>query len=544
MGKGRRPFPMPHPVYKETVDFRGDRLRRGREADQIGAGEVDGMSGETRLLEGNGQLGLGFAVAASDAVKREPGRDEERFLTGAGGEFYIDAQRLDQYLEASQQGWVLRLRALLSELDYSQFTCRYQETGRRPLHPRVVLGLVVYGIMQGKWSLRELERLALVDVGAWWITGRLQPDHSTIGKFIQLHERILSEEFFGALIKHLVAKLHLSAATVAMDGTVIEAAASRYQMLRAEALRQGQLSEPAQRIVAQREASRELNGRDKRSPMLAPGEPEAVVQPTKQGMSRPSYKPSALRHESGLVIAQAVHPSSETAVVGELMAQHLAVFAVEPPRLLGDAGYHNIELLEELAARDIDVLIAAGHAGSQQPWKQRRRMLGKSSFRYDPQRDAYHCPGQRRLIREQHGWDPRGRQYVRYRSRDCSGCALRAQCTKSPMGRTLKRYRGEELKEAMAEVLQQPAALRQWRRRAAIIEPLFAQLRERQRLTRFHRRGLNKVAVEFALHCAAFNLRKVVGGAALLVVASLHTRLAGTKWQLAAIAYAIVLRPS
>ena len=64
---------------------------------------------------------------------------------------------------------------------------RYQASGRRPLHRRVLLGLVVYGIMQGKWSLWELERLALVDLGAWWITGRLQPDHSTIGKFIQLH---------------------------------------------------------------------------------------------------------------------------------------------------------------------------------------------------------------------------------------------------------------------------------------------------------------------------------------------------------------------
>jgi hypothetical protein len=35
----------------------------------------------------------------------------------------------------------------------------------------------------------------------------------------------------------------------------------------------------------------------------------------------------------------------------------------------------------------------------------------------------------------------------------------------------------------MAAVLQQPAALRQLRRRGAIIEPLWADPRERQRLT-------------------------------------------------------------
>ena len=500
------------------------------------------MSGETRLQEGNSQLEMGFAVAPGDASQRAPGRDEERFLSAAEGEFYLGAQRLDQYLEANQQGWVLRLRSLLNELDYSQLTCRYQETGRRPIHPRVLLGLVVYGIMQGKWSLRDLERLALVDLGAWWITGRLQPDHSTIGKFIQLHQQLLSTEFFTALVKQLVSKLHLSAGTAAMDGTVIEAAASHYRVLRAEALREAQLSEPAQRILAQREAARALNGHDQEGPALAPKEPEAMVQPTKQGVSRPSYKPSALRHESGLVIAQAVHPSSETAVVGELLAQHLAVFAVEPPRLLGDAGYHSIELLEELTARNLDVLIAAGRGRSARPWQQRRRKFGKSEFRYDGERDIYHCRGQRTLVREQRGRDSHGRSYMRYRSRDCSDCALRAQCTESARGRTLKRYRGEEYKEAMAEVLQQPAALRQWRRRAGIIEPLFADLRERQRMTRFHRRGLKNVALEFALHCAAYNLRKATRGTAFLMVFSLYIRVPGTDWQLTALG-AMIVRP-
>jgi len=49
-------------------------------------------------------------------------------------------------------------------------------------------------------------------------------------------------------------------------------------------------------------------------------------------------------------------------------------------------------------------------------------------------------------VREQRGRDAQGRTYPRYRSRDCSGCALRAQCTESARGRTLKRYRGEEYK--------------------------------------------------------------------------------------------------
>lgn len=501
------------------------------------------MGGETCLLESNAQLGFGFARPASTGeVEQAPG--EERFLSGAEGDFFVGAQGLAEYLEAHQQGWVVKLKVLVSELDYSAFYGRYKdEGGRRPIHPRVLLGLIVYGITQGKWSLRELERLARMDLGAMWMSGRVQPDHSTIGKFIQLHEQILSEQFFTTLVKQLVRKLHLGAGTVGLDGTVIAAAASHYRMLRAEALREAALSEQAERTLAARQAARELAGRAGAATLLAPQEPEAVVQPTKHGPLRPSYKPSALRHESGLVIAQAVHASSETAVVTGLLQQHQAVFAVEPRRLLGDAGYHTLAMLGEFAAREIDVLLPAGRTYAQQPWEQRKgkRKLPKSAFRYDAEADVYHCPGQRLLTRAGDDRDRHGRRYVRYRG-DCCGCALREHCTKSKTNRVLKRYAGEELKEAMAAVLQQPAARRQLRRRGALIEPLWADLRERQRLNRFHRRGLAKVKLEFALHCAAYNLRKVAVGAGLALFFTLSIRAAHRR-QLVALGWIILPSP-
>lgn len=95
---------------------------------------------------------------------------------------------------------------------------------------------MVYGIINRQWSLRGLEGLARRDVGAWWMCGGHQPDHSTIGKFIQLHAEILSEKFFVELVKGLMSKLRLTPGTVAADGTVIEAAASDYRLLRAEAM--------------------------------------------------------------------------------------------------------------------------------------------------------------------------------------------------------------------------------------------------------------------------------------------------------------------
>jgi hypothetical protein len=61
----------------------------------------------------------------------------------------------------------------------------------------------------------------------------------------------------------------------------------------------------------------------------------------------------------------------------------------------------------------------------------------------------------------------------------------------------------------MATVLAQPQARERYRRRASIVEPIFAELKERQGLKRFRRRGPTGARVEFALHCLAFNLKRV-----------------------------------
>src|SRR6266851_2383694 len=116
----------------------------------MGVGEVVAMGGETRLLESNAQLGFGFAQPAStEEVEQAP--REERFLSGAEGDFFVGAQGLAEYLVANQQGWVVKLKVLVIELDYSPFYGRYKDDGgRRPIHPRVMLGLIVYGNHAGQ----------------------------------------------------------------------------------------------------------------------------------------------------------------------------------------------------------------------------------------------------------------------------------------------------------------------------------------------------------------------------------------------------------
>ena len=87
-----------------------------------------------------GQLGFGFDLGAPAEQDRK-GVEEELFLDADPRELFVGTQRLEVYLSESGMGWVLRLSALLKDLDYSAFMRAYQPIGRHAHHPRVMLGL-------------------------------------------------------------------------------------------------------------------------------------------------------------------------------------------------------------------------------------------------------------------------------------------------------------------------------------------------------------------------------------------------------------------
>ncbi len=187
-----------------------------------------------------------------------------------------------------------------------------------------------------------------------------------------------------------------------------------------------------------------------------------------------------------------------------------------------------------MAESNIDVLCPTGRATATDDWERRASYGGrfpKQAFQYIADHDRYRCPAGRELVYEERRVDKFGRRYRIYRGTRCADCALRERCTESKHGRPLKRYEGEELKEAMAQVLSQSAARSKYQRRPALVEPCFAELRERQGLKRFHRRGLAAVRVEFALHCIAFNLKKSVRGP-LFALLILWFRLPTRSWRL------------
>lgn len=447
-------------------------------------------------------------------------------------EIFLGAVRLDEYLRAMGTSEALRVRELLEEQSWEVFERQYKPGGRRPYAPQALLGLVLYGISKGVSSLRGLERLARLDLGCMWITGGLCPDHASIGRFIQQHDAHMSGEFLEGLTRSVLRVTASGVETVAGDGTVVQAAASRYRTLKQEAARaaaeearQAAQANPddaklqaraaqateVEQTLERRAAAREAKGKPTESVSISPVEPEAVVQRQKDKKTfAPSYKPSVLANAARVIVGWDLDPSSETTVVAPMLDQAERLGGVQSA--LFDAGYHSDAVLEATAERGIEVLCPEGQALSEDDWtRQSDKQYPKSQFVYDPGSDSYTCPAGARLTPKDrcHGKHPRD-QYIRYTTTACQSCTERARCTRSEGGRQIKRYRGDAAKEALRLAMTDPARRRRYRQRQAMVEPVFSVLKQRQGLTRFRRRGLAGVRREFALHVMAYNLGRAI----------------------------------
>jgi len=322
---------------------------------------------------------------------------------------------------------------------------------------------------------------------------------------------------------------------VAGDGTVIEAMSSRFQRVREEAwkaalaeAREAAEAHPdrvqatarwarwerAQTQLHERQAKQAAKGKDPAKTQIHPLEPDAVVQPQKNSKDfRASYKPSVLANEVRVMVACAVHPSSETEPVAGLLDRAKALGQVDTA--LFDAGYFSEGVIRTTGDRAIEWLCPEGQSLGEDWNKQSDKQFPKSRFKYLPAEDAYRCPNQQLLTPcGQYRGSATSPAYTEYGTMACADCPLKPQCTRSEAGRKIKRYAIDEAKDALRAKLGQAEHRQRYRRRQAMVEPVFSHLRGRQGLRRFRRRGLAGVRVEFALHAMAYNLSRALALAA------------------------------
>jgi transposase len=119
---------------------------------------------------------------------------------------------------------------VIDGLDLRAMSGSYRGSGSASYHPRMLLGILVYGYATGVFSSRKLERASYDSVAFRFIAANDHPDHDTIAAF----RRRFLKEIEGLFVQVLLLAREmgvLKMGTIGLDGTKIHANASRHSAL-------------------------------------------------------------------------------------------------------------------------------------------------------------------------------------------------------------------------------------------------------------------------------------------------------------------------
>jgi transposase len=438
---------------------------------------------------------------------------------------------------------------VVDELDLSGFLAAYRVDGRggAAYHPAMMLALLVYAYSIGERSSRRIERRCVEDVAFRVVAANQRPDHATIARFRAAHTEAVAG-LFGQVLAVCVRAGVLRPGLVAIDGTKLAANASRDANRTAAQLAEQIVAEAAEVDAAEDAAANaageeggefpvELRSRGGRRrarlrELLAELEAEASEKSYDAHMAR--------RAEIEAATGRPIRGRRPTA--GSATHKSRAVANVTDPdsRLLKTrAGYVQGYNAQAVATEDQFVVAAEAtnqshdapsfapmitatkrnlrHAGEK---RRVRRVVADAGYWSDDNVhlagvEAFIAPGKARKLRRIADADHERSAVladVEAGEIDKPTAAAKLGVTRTRLNQLLRRRRTgatESLTTTMVAKLDTPRGNRLYRRRAATIEPVFAQIKHNRRIRTLSRRGLAAADSEWKLICATHNLLKL-----------------------------------
>ncbi|TCZ57244.1 transposase, partial [Roseicella aquatilis] len=121
--------------------------------------------------------------------------------------------------------------AAVDRVPLGAFAVRPIPGGKAQYHPRLLLALLIYCYANGIFSSRRIERATWRDLGVRYVAANLHPDHDTIAAFRRANRTAFEAAFLQVLLLARESGL-LSLGTVSIDGTKLDANASKIRSVR------------------------------------------------------------------------------------------------------------------------------------------------------------------------------------------------------------------------------------------------------------------------------------------------------------------------
>ena len=146
--------------------------------------------------------------------------------------------------------------AAMDRVPLGAFRVAERAGGKPQYHPRLMLALLIDSYANGIFSSRRIERATRRDIAVRFVAANLHPDHDTIAVFRRLNKAAFEAAFLQVLLLARESGL-LRLGTVSIDGTKIDANASKIRSVRYDRAKQlrAKLAADIAALTAQAEAA-------------------------------------------------------------------------------------------------------------------------------------------------------------------------------------------------------------------------------------------------------------------------------------------------
>jgi len=458
-------------------------------------------------------------------------------------------------------------------LNLSLFDKRYNndQTGRKAYDPKVLLKIVLFAYSRGIIHSRKIEKACKENIVFMALSCGQNPDHSTIAAFVSTMQEQIQPLFRDVLLVCEEEGL-LGGSEFSLDGCKLQGNASKrssgtFKVLKSkkESIEKKVKNLLNQQIEADRleeEKSAKKTNRDKQIEKLKK-QADRIEKFLKENDKKPGkqYKElksnitdndSAMMKTSHGVIqgynAQALVDSKHQVIVqadafGNGTDHHHLKPVIDGAKenmaaigqseeyfkdkiLSADTSYHSSENIKKCEEEQIDAYIPDKEYRKRHPElsiketskASRKKKYQRENFLYDDKTDQYECPQGKLLNCNAARVKINGAVYRRYTAGaiDCEACTTRQECinNKGEKGKkrtlmiAIKSESRNYSKEMAAKIDTEPAR-KIYPRRAAIVEPVFANIRTQKRLDRFTLRGKLKVNIQWLLYSMVHNIEKI-----------------------------------
>jgi len=439
-----------------------------------------------------------------------------------------------------EESMVRIIDAFVDMLDLEQFGFTYfklNKEGRPPFHPATMMKIYLYGYQNSIRSCRKLETACKTNIEMMWLVHEQRPNFKTIANFRKDNSKAFKKVFryFVAMLKEW--KL-VDGKTIAIDSFKIRAQNSLKNNFNQRKVKR-HIDFIDQRITEYEKAldkefdqdisdKLECNHKKKENYLsiqkqltqsgdgqisTTDNDSRAVV--FQRNSVRVGYNVQAVSDSKNKLLIAAdtgdVNDTKALAVMVDKAQQNLGLLDEDAQmNVLADKGYHSgreLKACEELGATSF---VSPKESSS----KISNPKFAMESFEYDDVIDTYKCPAGE-ILKTNGTWynktSTKGRKSYKvkhYKTKACSECKLRTDCTKNKNGRFIERTEYQEyVTRNNDRVNKNPDYYRQ---RQQIIEHQFGTLKRHWHFDYTLTRGKDKVMGEVYLIFTCYNLKRIM----------------------------------